>query len=249
MSAFVDTSVWFAAAAKRDAQNERAKSILQSIDQYLTTDLVLVETCQLLKARFGRSVAEVFWERLCDSGVRIEPVVRADLDAASEIGARFPDESFSFVDRTSFALMERMGITRAATFNPDFAAYRPRRGHKRPFQILSDGHSEVFMTLRQALLERRPVHVSRDGKCQTVCPYILGHATGEERAFVLLVDASSRTKRPVQAKWICLRLSKIEDVRFADEPWIQQDYPGPVQRCVDQVHLDASLAVQGVRVG
>ncbi|MCK1480600.1 type II toxin-antitoxin system VapC family toxin [Bradyrhizobium sp. 197] len=55
--AFVDSSVWFAAAAKRDAQNERAKSILQSIDQYLTTDLVLVETCQLLKARFGRGVA------------------------------------------------------------------------------------------------------------------------------------------------------------------------------------------------
>lgn len=41
MSAFVDSSVWFAATAKRDAQNERAKSILQSVDQYLTTDLVL----------------------------------------------------------------------------------------------------------------------------------------------------------------------------------------------------------------
>lgn len=171
MSAFVDSSVWFAAAAKRDARNERAKSILQSIDQYLTTDLVLVETCQLLTAQFGRGVAEVFWERLRDSGVRIEPIVRADLEAASEIGARFPDESFSFVDRTSFALMERMGITRAATFNPGFSAYRARRGHKRPFQILSEGHSEVFMALRQALLERRPVHVSRDGKYQTVCPY------------------------------------------------------------------------------
>ncbi|MCK1337434.1 type II toxin-antitoxin system VapC family toxin [Bradyrhizobium sp. 38] len=61
MSAFVDSSVWFAAAATRDAQNERAKSILQSIDQYLTTDLVLVETCQLLKARFGRGVAEVLF--------------------------------------------------------------------------------------------------------------------------------------------------------------------------------------------
>ncbi|WP_354116782.1 PIN domain-containing protein [Bradyrhizobium sp. LA7.1] len=106
--------------------------MLQSIDQYLTTDLVLVETCQLLRARFGRGVAEVFWERLRDSGVRIEPIVRADLDAASEIGARFPDESFSFVDRTSFALMERMGITRAATFNPGFAAYRPRRGLSAP---------------------------------------------------------------------------------------------------------------------
>lgn len=73
MSAFVESSVWFAAAAKRDAQNERAKSILQSIDQYLTTDLVLVETCQLLKAQFGRGLAEVFRERLRDSGVRSNP--------------------------------------------------------------------------------------------------------------------------------------------------------------------------------
>jgi predicted nucleic acid-binding protein len=141
---------------KRDARNERAKSILQNIDQYLTTDLVLVETCQLLKAQFGRGLAEFFWERLRDSGVRIEAILRADLDAASEIGARFPDESFSLIDRTSFALMERLGITRAATFNPGFAAYRPRRGRKQPFQILSEGHSEVFTALREALLERRP---------------------------------------------------------------------------------------------
>jgi predicted nucleic acid-binding protein len=33
MSAFVDTSVWFAAAAKRDAQNERAKSKLAQVAQ------------------------------------------------------------------------------------------------------------------------------------------------------------------------------------------------------------------------
>ncbi|MET4447653.1 hypothetical protein ABIB75_005954 [Bradyrhizobium sp. GM2.2] len=205
---------------------------------------MLVETCQLLKARFGRGVAEVFWERLRDSGVRIEPIVRGFGDRSAlpgrELFLRRPDE---------FALMERMGITRAATFNPGFAAYRPRRGQKRPFQILSEGHSAVFMILRQALLERRPVQVSRDGKCQTVCPYILGHAAGEERAFVLVVDASSRTKRPVQAKWICLRLSKIDDVRFADEPWIEQDYPGPVQRCVDQVHLDASLLARATSLG
>ncbi|OSJ19526.1 hypothetical protein BST63_02220 [Bradyrhizobium canariense] len=239
MSAFVDTSVWFAAAAKRDAQNERAKSILRSIDQHLTTDLVLAETWQLLKAQFGSDVAEIFRDRLRDGGVRIEPIVRADLDAAAEIQASSPEEGFSFVDRTSFAMMERIGITQAATFNPDFAAYRPRRGRKRPFQILSEGYSQVFMALRQAILERRPVHVSDGSKRQTVCPYTLGHAAGEERAFALLVEASSSTKRPVKASWICLRLSKIEEVRFADEPWIEQDYPGPVQRCVDKVHLDA----------
>ncbi|MCK1616582.1 type II toxin-antitoxin system VapC family toxin [Bradyrhizobium sp. 159] len=108
MTAFVDTSVWFAAAAKRDAQNERAKSILRSIGQHITTDLVLTETWQLLKAKFGKDVADNFWERLRDSGVQIELVIRADLDAASEIEASFPNQSFSFIDRTSFALMERL---------------------------------------------------------------------------------------------------------------------------------------------
>jgi predicted nucleic acid-binding protein len=68
------------------------------------------------------------WRNSSGSGcatARIEAILRADLDAASEIGARFPDESFSLIDRTSFALMDRLGITRAATFNPGFAAYRP----------------------------------------------------------------------------------------------------------------------------
>jgi predicted nucleic acid-binding protein len=72
MSAFVDSSVWFAAVAKRDAQNGRAKSILRSIDQYITTHLVLTETWQLLRAKFGKDVAESFWERLRDSGVRVD---------------------------------------------------------------------------------------------------------------------------------------------------------------------------------
>jgi predicted nucleic acid-binding protein len=245
MSAFVDSSLWFAAAAKSDAQNGRAKSILRSIDQHLTTDLVLTETWQLLKAKFGKDVAESFWERLRDSGVRVEPVLRADLDAASEIEARFPDESFSLIDRTSFALMERLGITRAATFNPDFAAYRPRRGRKRPFQVLSEGHSEVFTALREALLERRPVHVRNGGQRQTVCPYILAMPPGRS-AHSRFVAPNSSTKHPVHAGWICLRLSKVDDARFADGPWIEQDYPGPVQRCVDQVHLDARPVARGM---
>ena len=144
----------------------------------------------------------------------------------------------AFVDRTSFVLMERVGVTQAATFNPDFAAYR-LGSSKRAFQILSEGHGQTFLALKQALLERRPVRRSHDGERQTVCSYILGHAAGEERAFALLVEASSNMKRRVQANWTCLRLSKIEHVRFADERWVEQDYPGPVQRCVDQVHIDA----------
>src|SRR6266511_1608192 len=53
----------------------------------------------------------------------------ADLEAAWAIGQAFPDQDFSIVDRTSFAVMERWGVHRVTTFDDDFAVYR--FGHDR----------------------------------------------------------------------------------------------------------------------
>jgi uncharacterized protein len=238
MSTFVDTSVWFAAAVKGAPNNELAKSILLSIDLCVTTDLVLVEMWHLLKARFGSEIAEPFWQGLRESGTRIAPVTGADMDAAREIGARVPEEEFSLVDRTSLAVMERERITRAATFNPQFSNYRygPR---KQAFQIVRTGHSATFRALREAILQRRPVRLSYGASQQTVCPYILGHAAGEERAFAFLIDEKPGRKVSETGNWMCLRLAKVKDVEMVDGPWIDRIYPGVVQRCVDKVHLDA----------
>jgi predicted nucleic acid-binding protein len=58
------------------------------------------------------------------------------MDRAWAIGQAFPDQDFSLVDRTSFAVMERLGITRVASFDDHFAVYRfgPRRD--RAFEVL-----------------------------------------------------------------------------------------------------------------
>ena len=66
----------------------------------------------------------------------LEIVGLADLQAARTIGRDFPDQDFSLVDRTCFAVMERLGLERAATFDSDFAVYRwgPRRD--RAFEVL-----------------------------------------------------------------------------------------------------------------
>lgn len=135
MSLFVDTSVWYAAADSGDASSAKAQDILLRGEALVTTDHVLVETWTLLRWRLHRNAAEAFWSGLRSGVATLEPVGPADLQAAWSIGRDFPDQDFSLVDRTSFAVMERMGIERAAAFDDDFAVYRfgPRRN--RAFEV------------------------------------------------------------------------------------------------------------------
>lgn len=136
MTVFVDSSVWFAAAVARDRGNARAKAILQDADELVTTDHVLIETWLLLCSRSGRWTAERFWEGLRRGVVHLEIVTGADLEVAWSIGESFRDQDFSIVDRTSFAVMERLGVTAAASFDNDFAVYRFGRARDRAFDVL-----------------------------------------------------------------------------------------------------------------
>jgi len=133
---FVDTSVWFAAAYANDRGNARAKALLGAGEPLVTTDHVVVETWLLLRGRFHREAAERFWEGIREGVATVEMITAADFEAAWSIACRFPDQDFSITDRTSFALMERLGITRAASFDSDFVIYRYGRNRDRAFEIL-----------------------------------------------------------------------------------------------------------------
>lgn len=128
MSLFVDTSVWYAAASTGDLHNTRAKELLRD-ERRVLTDHVLVETWHLLAHRHSEHVAERWWDGIRDGVAEVEIVGSVDLERAWEVGRRFPDQGFSLVDRTSFVVMERLGLSRAASFDSDFAVYRygPRR--------------------------------------------------------------------------------------------------------------------------
>jgi predicted nucleic acid-binding protein len=136
VSVFADSSFWFAGVVARDRDNLRAKAIARDVDVFVTTDHVVVETWLLLNRRYDRHGAERFWEHIRQGAARIEVVTAADMEAAWAIGNTFPDQPFSIVDRTSFAVMERLGITRAASFDQDFAIYRYGRNRDRAFEVL-----------------------------------------------------------------------------------------------------------------
>jgi uncharacterized protein len=132
---FVDTSAFYAAADAGDRSHATAREILAAGDTLVTSDHVLVESWLLLRSRGGRAVAHRFWDALRNGLAAVETVLPADLDRAWRIGELFSDQDFSIVDRTSFAVMERLGVTAAASFDDDFAIYRygPRRD--RAFEV------------------------------------------------------------------------------------------------------------------
>jgi len=136
LTVFIDTSVWFAAANVRDRQHARAKSILKSVGDPLLTDHVLVETWWILNSRIHRKAADEFWAGIRRGAAELALITPADLEAAWAIGETFADQNFSIVDRTSFAVMERLAVDEAASFDDDFAVYRYGRARNRAFRVI-----------------------------------------------------------------------------------------------------------------
>ena len=135
MSLFVDTSAFYAATDSHDRHHARATELLRNADGLLTTDHVLVESWRLIRDFGGPANAERFWGAIRKGLATVETVLPGDLDTAWRIGEAFPDQDFSIVDRTSFAVMERLGVTTAASFDAHFSIYRfgPRR--ERAFEV------------------------------------------------------------------------------------------------------------------
>lgn len=136
MTVFVDSSAWYSALDAADAHHASTTDVLSEHHPQLTTDHVLVETWLLVARRLGHELADEFVAEALAGGVAVEVVSRADLEKAVDIAAAFRDQAFSLVDRTSFAVMERLGVTQAATLDDDFLVYRYGRDRKRAFDVL-----------------------------------------------------------------------------------------------------------------
>ena len=136
MTIFIDSSVWFSAVFAKDARHALAKSILSENSPLVTSDHILIETWLLLKNRFNQAAAEGFCRRIMGGWCRIEIATFEDLQAAETVRDAFPDQKFSLVDRTSFVIMERLHIARAASFDDDFLVYRYGTDRERAFEVL-----------------------------------------------------------------------------------------------------------------
>jgi uncharacterized protein len=136
---FVDTSAFFALANLADQHHNEAVGAYEATvgqDDFTTSDHVIVETWYLLRSRLGRAAAMAFWDGLDRGVVTILGITAEDFQRGREIAQEWPDQAFSIVDCTSFALMERLDIRRAFAFDRHFHIIRFGWRRQRALRIL-----------------------------------------------------------------------------------------------------------------
>jgi uncharacterized protein len=125
-SVFVDTSAFVALRNESEAEHERARAALSALlaegATLYTSNYVFAETYTALMVRVGREEA-IRWGSRFRAGGAID-LVRLDEEVeeqAWEILERHGDKRWSYVDATSFALIERGSSSEAFAFDAHFA--------------------------------------------------------------------------------------------------------------------------------
>jgi len=119
---FVDTGAWYSAYVFSDANHARIKPLIDgATSRLLTTDFVLAESLNLLRARREFQRACVLGCDLLAGGVaelvRVTPI---DLEQAFVVFSSFRDKEWSFTDCTSLVVMQRLRIDEALSLDRHF---------------------------------------------------------------------------------------------------------------------------------
>ena len=122
---FVDTSAWYALLDKNDANHYAAVKFYDSlVHPLVTSNYIADEVITLARIRLGYKVAVEVGQKLWDESIaNLIRVMPEDEKKAWEIFVKYRDKTFSFTDCSSFALMERIGITEVFAFDEHFMQY------------------------------------------------------------------------------------------------------------------------------
>ncbi len=123
---FVDTGWFVAERNQADAEHHVARTALAGLVRdrvsLFTSNYVFAETYTTLLGRVGRAAA-IEWGEKFKGSIHIELFrIDPELEAAAWDLLRLrADKRWSYVDATSFALMEHEGVTAALAFDHHFA--------------------------------------------------------------------------------------------------------------------------------
>jgi hypothetical protein len=102
--------------------------------------------------------------------------------------------------------------------------------------------SKTYRQFAEAMAGREQILCTYDGYPRELCPIILGHSRGEEKALTFQFGGGSSKGLPPGGQWRCLFLDKASNVRLRDGPWHAGDSHRQPQGCVESIDLDINPA-------
>ena len=99
--------------------------------------------------------------------------------------------------------------------------------------------SSTYKLFEEAMANRRPVACIYQSHPRAVCPIILGHSDGVEKALTWQF-AGQGSRGPVHGEWKCLTLAEVEEPAIVDGPWRTGKRHYQKQSCVKDVDLDVN---------
>lgn len=125
--AFVDASAYLGLMDRRDNHHieasEVARQIIRTRCQQFTSNAVVIETHVLIMSHLGIEAGIRFLRNIDQGDIIVIRASAADEERAKQIIYQYQDKDFSFTDAISFAIMERLDISYAFTFDRHFAQF------------------------------------------------------------------------------------------------------------------------------
>lgn len=100
--------------------------------------------------------------------------------------------------------------------------------------------SETYELFADAMARRKQIFCQYDGCRRELCPILLGHSQGQEKALAFQFGGESNSGLPPGGQWRCLWLSKVSNVQLRDGAWHAGASHTQPQECVDTVDLDVN---------
>jgi hypothetical protein len=93
-----------------------------------------------------------------------------------------------------------------------------------------------------AIENRSRVLCTQNGYPREICPIILGHGDGQEKALVWQVGGETSAGPLRRPGWKCFLLANVADARLGEGAWLPGSSHRREQSCVKEVDYDANPA-------
>ena len=99
--------------------------------------------------------------------------------------------------------------------------------------------SRTYELFAEAMAVRKPVVCMYQGHPRALCPIILGHTDGVEKALTWQFEGSG-SRGSVRGQWKCLSLAEVSSAEMTEGPWRSGRSHSQAQSCVKDVDLDVN---------